>query len=490
MSQQGIQRGAHWIDGKFLTTGELKEAMNPASGETIGHFYDGGVAEAGLAIEAAERAFNETDWSFDAMRRAAALSHLADAFVAHQDELAALISLENGKILPEATYETGTLSQTLRFQAGVANQTFGRTLEAKPGSLMMVLREPVGVVGHIVPWNSPAVLFIRSLAPALAAGTTAVVKMPGKSALVATKMSEIISEIDEIPAGVVNIFSEMRGDGARSLVASTKVKAISFTGSTATGRSIAVTAAQSFKRVSLELGGKSPHLIFDDADVDMALPKIVKSLTQFAGQFCMTGARVLAHASRYEEVREGLAERYSRIRVGPASDPLSEMGPLIDKPNVERVDAMVEAAIAGGARVVVRGGPVTDGPLATGAFYRPTLLEVDDPRSAIVHDEVFGPVQTLQSFESEEQAIALANDSEYGLSASVWSQDVDRPLRVAQKIDAGLVSINDWVNFGTQFEIGGTKNSGLGRLGGLAAIDEFLEYKQIGHAYASDGGWR
>ncbi|MEJ8824501.1 aldehyde dehydrogenase family protein [Variovorax humicola] len=485
MSYQPTAR--HWINGEFATTGVERAAINPANGEVIGCYFDGGVAEAEHSIAAASRVFRDSEWKNDGARRSAALGHLANAFESRADDLAALISLENGKIAPEARFEVSMLSRTLRFQAGLAMQTFGRVLESKPGSMSMVLREPIGISGHIIPWNSPAVLFVRSIAPALAAGTTAVVKMPSQCALVATLMAEIIASVNELPKGAVNIFIESGSEGARHIVDSPLVPAVSFTGSTATGRAIAQAAAPQFKRLGLELGGKGPHLVFDDADLESALPKIEKSLTVFAGQFCMTAGRLLVQRGVADGVRERLAARLEAVTVGPASDPTSGMGPLIDKRSVERVEQMVKEAIASGAKVILRGGAVTEGPLACGAFYRPTLLEISDHSMRIAREEVFGPVQVLQVFDTEEEAIALANDSEYGLSASVWSRDADRGMRIARRLETGLVSINDWINFGVQFEIGGVKASGLGRMGGLGSIDGFLEYKQIGHVYRTAG---
>jgi acyl-CoA reductase-like NAD-dependent aldehyde dehydrogenase len=263
------------------------------------------------------------------------------------------------------------------------------------------------------------------------------------------------------------------------LVESPDVPTISFTGSTRTGRAISAAGATRLKRFGLELGGKTPMLVFDDADLDVALPKLEKALTTFAGQFCMTGSRLLVQRGIAQELRDRLAERLDNVKVGPASDPGSMMGPLIDQANVERVNNMVEDAIADGAGVIVRGGPITDGPLARGAFYRPTLLEISDPGMDIVQEEVFGPVLTLQVFDTELQAVALANDSEYGLSASVWSRDVDRPLRIARELQAGTVWINDWVAMRDEFEEGGYKQSGRGRLRGIAQLDDFLEYKHI-----------
>lgn len=219
--------------------------------------------------------------------------------------------------------------------------------------------------------------------------------------------------------------------------------------------------------------------MFDDADLDAALPVLEKSLTVFAGQFCMTGSRLLVQRGVAGRLRERLAQRLEAVRVGTAADPRSEMGPLIDKASVERVERAVRQAIDAGARVLVRGGPVREGPLAAGAFYRPTLLEVDDPALDIVQKETFGPVLTLQVFDSEEEGVALANDSEYGLAAGVWTRDVARSFRVARKIRAGTVWINDWARVYDEFEEGGYRQSGLGRLNGVAALDDFVEYKHI-----------
>ena len=233
------------------------------------------------------------------------------------------------------------------------------------------------------------------------------------------------------------------------------------------------------KRFGLELGGKAPMIVFDDADIDATLPVLEKALTIFAGQFCMTGSRLLVQNSIYERVRDGLAERLRAVKVGPASDPASDMGPLIDKQNVARVDNVVKNALSAGATAVVRGGPVTQGPLAKGAFFRPSMLEVSDNGLPVVQQETFGPVITIQRFSDEREAVALANDNDYGLSASIWTRDLDRSLRVAQALEAGSVFVNDWAKVYDGTEEGGFKQSGLGRLNGVAAIEDFIEYKHI-----------
>ena len=292
------------------------------------------------------------------------------------------LCLENGKLRYEAGFEAHFIIRALRFAAGLALHTFGRVLDPRPGVQSMSIRQPVGVAGIITPWNSPAYLSIRSLAPAMAAGCTAVVKMPQQAAHTAQLMGEVIASVSEIPPGVVNIFTETGSEGARLLVDSPLVPTISFTGSTATGRQIAQAAAVHLKRVGLELGGKTPHLVFDDADLNAVLPTLEKSSTVFAGQFCMTGSRILAQRGIADQLKAGLAQRLEKVRPGPAAEPSSDMGPMIDKAAVARVDAMVEEAIRAGAKPVLRGGPSTAPALAGGAFYHPTLLEVTDPVAA------------------------------------------------------------------------------------------------------------
>ncbi|KAB8159444.1 aldehyde dehydrogenase family protein [Streptomyces sp. 3MP-14] len=474
----------HWIDGAWVGSARTSDSVNPATGEVIGSYAEGDAELGRAAIEAASRAFAEGDWRLDPMVRATALSHLADAYDQRLGEVIQTLTEENGKLRHEAGFEAHFIVRALRFAAGLALQPHGRVTDTHPGRQAMSIRQPVGVAGIVVPWNSPAYLCIRALAPALAAGCTAVVKMPGQAARTAALMSEILDSVPELPKGAVNVVIESGSDVARLLVESPRVPVISFTGSTATGRLVAQGAAAHFKRVGLELGGKTPHLVFADADQEAALATAVQSCTVFAGQFCMTGSRVLVQREIADAFTAALAERLEAVRPGPAADPASQIGPLIDKASVARVDAAVEAAIAAGAKPIVRGGPSTRPELAGGAFYHPTLLAVPDSSLPIVQEETFGPVQTVQVFDTEAEAIALANDTEYGLSACVWTRDADRPVRVARQLDAGLISVNSWANLTIEFEEGGFKSSGVGRLGGLASVEDFLEYKQITQDYA------
>lgn len=468
----------HWIDGQWADSGEHRDSVNPATGEVIGSYAMAGPKEADAAIEAARRAFAGPAWRTDRLLRARVLNRMADRFEERADDLVELLGLENGKTHDQGRLEVAFAPETLRFNAALALTDTGTNSQVTDGEVSMVVRQPVGVAGIIAPWNSPVALGIRSLAPALAAGCTAVMNLPWQTAQTNSLIAELVGDTPGLPPGAASTITggHVSGD---VLVRSPDVPTISFTGSTATGKQISAAASANLKRVGLELGGKTPLILFEDADLEQALPIVVSALIVFSGQFCMTGSRLLVHERIADRVRTQLGERLRAVKVGPASDPASEMGPIIDKPNVERIDTIVEDAISQGATVIVRGGPVTDGPLAAGAFYRPALLEVRDSSMPIVQDEVFGPVLTMQTFTTEAEAIALANDSQYGLSASVFSQDVDVPLRVALALESGSVWVNDWARLHDQFEEGGFKGSGLGRMRGFAVMDDFVEFKHI-----------
>lgn len=468
----------HWIDGAWIDSEEHGSSFNPSTGEHIGRYADGGAKEAHRAVATALRVFRETPWKSDYALRSKVLLGMADVLEKRSDELIRMLCTESGKIIPEATMEVFAAPPLLRYWAG---KTFikGSSGEPKPDSISLTIREAIGVAGIIAPFNAPVALAIRSLAHALAAGTTAVVKLPGVTAQANELFCKIISETPDLPRGVINVLTESGDGAAKFLVSSPDVPVISFTGSTKTGRAIVAAGAARLKRFNLELGGKTPMIIFEDADLEKALFTMEKAITIFSGQFCMTGSRILVQREIAESVRKGLAARLVNVKVGLPSDPVSDMGSMIDKASVLRVDSMVEEAIASGAKVIVRGGPITEGALSNGAFYRPTLLEIADPKLSIVQQEVFGPVATLQVFDTEAEAIMLANDSEYGLAASIWSRSSDRPWRVAKALQAGTVWINTYADIFPQFEEGGYKQSGSGRLNGEAALEGFLEYKHI-----------
>jgi acyl-CoA reductase-like NAD-dependent aldehyde dehydrogenase len=468
----------HWIDGEWVGSAKVSKSINPATGEVLGQWADGGEPEARAAIAAARRAFETTPWPRDRTLRHKALAEMAERFDARVAELGPLVTRENGKKIAEGMLEASIVGGTLRHTAAQALTETGISAEVAPGQWFSTYAEPAGVVGIIIPWNSPVALLIRSLAPALSAGNTVAVKMPGQTALVANLVSQILAEVESLPRGVINIFTESGNVGAPVLVASPDVQVISYTGSVSVGRSVAATGAPTLKRMNLELGGKTPMIVFDDADLDATVPVLAAGITTFSGQFCMTGSRILVQRGVADEVRTRLAAILERVRVGDGSDNETDLGPLIDKGSVARVDRMVQEALTY-AKPIVRGGPATEGALAAGAFYRPTLLEVDDVTSAIVQQEVFGPVATFEVFDDEAEAIARANATEMGLAAAIFTNNLNISRRVSREIQAGTVWTNTWAAINDGFAEGGYRQSGIGRLRGPLAITEFQEAKTV-----------
>jgi betaine-aldehyde dehydrogenase len=363
----------NWIGGEWVDSSTRLNSINPATGEVIGTYADGSADEANRAIAIARKAFLETPWRGDRRLRARAINEMADRFEDRTGELIEMLSLENGKVKAEARFEVEMVPKKLRFAAALTLTEFGRAIEVEPRRFSTVLKEPMGVVGIVAPWNSPVVLFIRSLGPALAAGCTVVGELPGWTAQTNALMCEIFASVKRLPIGVLNVFSGLHSGGVRVMIDHPLVPTISNTGGSKVGQEISAAGANNLKRFGLELGGKTPVLLFEDANLDKALPVVEKALTVFAGQFCMTGSRLLVQRSILNEVRQRLAKRLEAVRAGPAADPASDMGPMINLDAVRRVDKIVEDALMSGAKSVVRGGPFEDGPLAKGAFYRPTF---------------------------------------------------------------------------------------------------------------------
>jgi acyl-CoA reductase-like NAD-dependent aldehyde dehydrogenase len=387
-----------------------------------------------------------------------------------------MLSREMGKALREAKLEVNASPSTLRYNAGTALSQTGTSAEVAPGVFASAMREPIGVAGIIVPWNSPLALLMRALAPALAAGCTTVVKLPGQTALTNSLIMEAVAATKSLPTGVVNIFTEAGNEGAPLLVESPDVDVINYTGSTKVGRQVAAKGALTLKRMGLELGGKTPLVVFEDADIDAVAPLVVTALTMFNGQFCMTGSRVLVQRSVADAWRQRLASLLEKVVVGRADDVNSEMGPVIDRASVQRIDRLVEDAKRY-ARIIVRGGPILEGPLAAGAFYRPAMLETEALDVPLIQEEIFGPVLSFETFMTEDEAIARANATIYGLAAAVFTMDIDRAQRVSRAIKAGTVWTNTWGLLNDAFEEGGFKQSGIGRARGLRAMEEFQEVK-------------
>ena len=463
-----------WINGEWRSTAAHFESTNPANGQLVSVLGDADNTLAQVAIDAAQSAFRNSIWSKDRGLRIRVLLELADRLDALKPMLIEQLSTENGKLSFEATGEVNAAISKVRYTAALANVHAGRAAEVAPGLSATQSWEAAGVAGIIVPWNAPVILMIRSLAPALAAGCTAVIKVAPQTAATSHLVAKCLSEIEGLPAGVVNIFSETGSAGAQLLTESPGVNVISYTGSTSVGRAIMKAAAPTLKRLNLELGGKSPCIVCRDADLDRTVPGLVFAGTLFAGQFCMAGSRILVHSARAEELQDRLTKALRAIRVGPASDPHSQMGPLIDLENRERVRALV-AESGDDGEVLVQGEPISK----KGAFLGPSLVAPRRVDASIVQEEIFGPVMTFETYDSAENAVELANATEFGLAASIWSSDHDRIEALTRSLNAGTVWVNGHGFIADQFEEGGFKQSGIGRLNGLAGLETFLEAKTI-----------
>ncbi|WP_280418410.1 aldehyde dehydrogenase family protein [Nocardia carnea] len=472
----------HWINAEWTESAVTGQSVNPSTGEVVGEFRDGGADEAAAAIAAAGAAFTARQWSRDVNLRARAISQIADGIEARSRELASRLSQENGKLLWQANFEVDTAVQWMRYNAAACliNSDTGRHADITPDVHFRSSPEPLGVAGIITPWNAPITLTARGLGPALAAGCTAVVKMPAQTALTNTLFAEAVAQSSILPAGVVNIFTESGSSGAELLVSSPDVAVISYTGSTSVGRKIVEASAPRLKRLNLELGGKTPLILLDDADLDAAIPTVVSAATMLNGQFCVTGSRVLVHRAIADEVRTRLSAALAAVQPGPSDDPASQIGPLIDRASAVRVDRLVEAAMAH-AVPLVRGGLVTDGPLAAGAFYRPTLLEVERLDIPVVQEEIFGPVQTFEVFDSDVDAIHRADATEYGLGAAIFTRNSGRARAIGRELQTAGVWINTWGLLNEKFEQGGYKaSSNGGFLCGPRALEQFQQIKVYG----------
>ena len=468
----------HFIDGQWTAADRWTDSLDPANGELIGCFADGGEAEAEAAVAAAARAFNDPQWAQNPRLRQQLLLEWAAGLTARQEQLAQLLTRENGKALAQSRGEIGGAISEILYYAGLARHNPGHMLEVAPGEFSSMLREPAGVAGLIIPWNAPAVLLVRALAPAIAAGCTVVIKPAPQTALFNAAMLEPLFALPGLPAGAVNLFTESGHAGAAHLVASPRVDVLSFTGSTATGQRIMRDCAATMKKLSLELGGKSCCLVFEDADIAAIAPKLAAAATIISGQQCTAARRVLVHASRFAEMKTALSAALGRIRLGNGLDPATNMGPLIDWQSRDNVERRIGEALDSCDEVLLAGGR-PQGELGNGAFLAPSLIAHRDSSAFFCQEEIFGPLLVLESFEDEAEAVARANHTEFGLSASVWTGQGARAWRVARALRNGTVWLNDHNKLFAEAETGGYRKSGLGRLHGVDALLDFSELKHI-----------
>ena len=441
---------------------------------------DGGEIDAARAIEFARAAFDSGPWpQMRAPERAAFLFKLADLIEKNSDVLAETETRNNGKPLREAKYDVADAAGCFRYYAGLVTKPLGQTYEVgDPAIQAMVVREPVGVCGQIIPWNYPLLMAAWKLAPGLAAGNCCILKPAETTPLTAIRLFELIAEAG-VPAGAAQLLLGTGPTVGHALAASPLVDKIAFTGGTATGRKIATAALVNLKKVTLELGGKSPCIVFADADFDVTIEFAMFAIFAGQGEVCSAGSRLILEKKIADKFLARLADASSRIVVGDGLVPKTEMGPLITSQHMQHVLDYIEAGKAEGAEVVCGGGRLTDGSLAAGNFVAPTIFAQTRPDMRIVREEIFGPVLAVQLFDSEDEAVRLANDTIYGLAGGVFTTDQNKGLRVLRKLRAGITWLNTYHPTFNEAPWGGYKQSGWGRELGTFGLDEYLETKQI-----------
>ncbi|VTU34382.1 Betaine aldehyde dehydrogenase [Variovorax sp. PBS-H4] len=466
-----------YIDGQWVdaSDGGTLDSLNPYTGEVWAQVPNATAADVAKAVEAARRAFDDGEWRHTTpQHRARLMRRLAELITKNAEELARIESTDNGKLYREMLAQWRYMPEWFYYYAGLAVSEQGRMLASdKPNFMAFTRKEPLGVVAAITPWNSPAFLMNWKLAPALAAGCTFVVKPSEHTPVSSLAFARLVEEAG-FPKGVFNVLSGGPEVG-KFLSESTRIDKIAFTGSDGVGKAIAQVAAKNLTRVGLELGGKSPQVVFDDCDVAVTAHGIISGIFAATGQSCMAGSRLIVQKGAKAQLIEKILERVKTIKLGDPMQPETEMGPAATKPQFDKVMSMLEAAKKQGARVVCGAKPAEIG----GYFIEPTILDQVRPDMTIFQDEVFGPVLSVLEFETEEEAVRLANDTRYGLAAGVWTLNVQKAHRVAAQIRAGSVWINAYRTLAPYAPFGGYGQSGIGRENGPEGLAEYQETKTV-----------
>jgi succinate-semialdehyde dehydrogenase / glutarate-semialdehyde dehydrogenase len=467
-------RSQCYIDGEWFSNGKSFQVVNPASGQVLGSVPDLGAAETRRAVEAAERAWPA--WrSKTAKERAAILRRWFDLMMANQEDLAQILTAEQGKPLAEARGEIAYGASFIEWFAEEGKRAYGDVIPThQADKRVLVIKQPIGVSALITPWNFPNAMITRKAGPALAAGCPVVIKPAGKTPYSALAMAEL-GERAGIPRGVLNVVTgDSRAIGGE-LCANPIVRKLSFTGSTETGRVLMKQCADTIKKLSLELGGNAPFIVFDDADLEAAVEGAIASKYRNAGQTCVCANRIYVQDGVYDAFAAKLAEKVKGFKVGPGTEPGVVIGPLIDEPGMQKVEKHVADALAKGAKTLLGGKRHERG----GLFFQPTVLANVSPQMLVSFEETFGPVAPLIRFKTEEEVIRLANNTEFGLSGYFYSRDVGRIFRVAEAMETGIVGANVGIISTEIAPFGGVKQSGLGREGSKYGLDEYLEVKYI-----------
>ncbi|HEX5739466.1 MAG TPA: NAD-dependent succinate-semialdehyde dehydrogenase [Hydrogenophaga sp.] len=478
LQRADLVRSANFIAGRWSSTEATLDVTDPATGELITRVPDSGAAEAGAALDAAHQAF--ATWKkVPAKQRAAIIKRWNDLVMAHQDDLGKLISREQGKPLAEGKGEVAYAASYIEWFGEEATRMNGEIIPAPvPGRRMFALKEPVGVVAAITPWNFPAAMIARKIAPALAAGCTVVCK-PAEDTPLTSLALVLLAHEAGVPPGVLNIVTASRKNTPAVVdvwLDDSRVRKITFTGSTPVGKHLARRSADTLKKLSLELGGNAPFIVFDDADIDAAVDGFMAAKFRNGGQTCVSPNRVFVHAKVYEAFASKIAARVGALKVGPASDPASQIGPMINDRAVEKIDRHVQDAVARGAKVLTGGQRLPELGLT---YYAPTVLTGADATMACACEETFGPVAPLTVFHDEAEVIAAANDTPFGLAAYFYSSDVRRIWRVADALETGIVGINEGALAAEAAPFGGVKESGYGREGSTHGLDDYLHTKYV-----------
>ncbi|WP_284316299.1 aldehyde dehydrogenase [Labrys miyagiensis] len=471
-----------FIDGRFVApkNGNYIESFDPTTGESWYHLAEADAADVDAAVAAASAAFRNPAWRrMTQTDRGRLVRKLADLVLEHADELAAIETRDNGKLIKEMRAQMRAMPDSYHYFAGMADKLQGETIPVnKLDMLNFNMREPLGVVGMITPWNSPLMLLTGTLAPCLAIGNTVVIK-PSEHATASTlALAELITEAG-FPAGVVNVVTGTGRSAGEALTRHPGVAKYVFTGSTDTGRRIAANAAANLVPCSMELGGKSPHVVFADVDIEHAVNGVVSGVFAAAGQSCVAGSRCFVEASVYDRFVEALIARTGRVKVGHPMREETDIGPLALSSQLTKVESYVASGVREGARIAAGGKRPQADELARGWYFEPTVMVEAQNDMAFMRDELFGPIVGIMPFSSEEEMITLANDTRYGLASGIWTQNIDRAMRFANRIDAGTVWINTYRSSSFMSANGGFKESGYGRRGGFEVMREFSRLKNI-----------
>ena len=477
-----LQKSSHFMRQANLISGEWVQAdsgatldvTNPATGLKIGTVPKSGKAETRRAIEAAEAAFQS--WrKTSALERSKLLRKLHDAIMDNQDALAELLTLEQGKALSESKGEVGSSAAYILWFAEEGRRTYGDVVPSPwADRRILVTKEPVGVIAAITPWNFPNSMLARKLGPALAAGCTAVVKPASQTPYSGLAWGALAEEVG-FPKGVVNIVTGSAGEIGDEICANPLVRKITFTGSTEVGKILIEKSASTVKKVSMELGGNAPFIVFDDADLDRAVEGAITAKYRNSGQTCVCTNRFFVQSGIYDRFVEKFVAASNRLKVGPGLDEGVQQGPLIDEKAVEKVEELIGDATAKGARIVAGGKRHELG----GSFFQPTVIADASPKMRFMKEEIFGPVAPIFKFENEEEVVGLANDTEFGLACYFYTGDLGRAFRVMERLKYGMVGVNEGLITTPEAPFGGVKESGLGKEGGHQGIEDYLDSKYV-----------